>query len=171
MSKRRLTVGGIALGLMLGATAWVSIATVPLRATSSVQKGTQPETPSTQPRFRAFERAPRPQTPQPAADQRRVDVPPGAVRVGGDIRPPPKTRTADPLYPEAARAAQVSGVVILDILVDAEGRVTDVEILRSLPLLDDSAVEAVRQWRYAPTLLNGVAVPVLMTVTVNFQSR
>ncbi len=48
---------------------------------------------------------------------------------------------------------------------------TDVKILRSVPLLDDAAVEAVRQWEYTPTLLNGVPVPVIMTVTVNFQLR
>ena len=48
------------------------------------------------------------------------------------------------------------------------GRVTDVKILRSVPLLDDAAMVAVRQWVYTPTLLNGVPVPVIMTVTVNF---
>ena len=70
-----------------------------------------------------------------------------------------------------ARAARVSGVVILETVIGPDGRVTDVKILRSVPLLDDAALEAVRQWEYTPTLLNGVPVPVIMTVTVNFQLR
>ena len=52
--------------------------------------------------------------------------------------------------------------------ISPQGKVTDVRVLRSLPLLDQAAVEAVRQWIYAPTLLNGVPVPVIMTITVNF---
>jgi protein TonB len=62
----------------------------------------------------------------------------------------------------------VSGVVILEAVIGASGNVTDVKILRSVPLLDDAAIAAVRQWVYTPTLLNGVAIPVIMTVTVNF---
>ncbi len=93
------------------------------------------------------------------------------LRVGGNIGPPTKTRNVDPRYPPAAQAERVTGVVVLEILIDPEGRVTDSEVLRSVPLLDAAAVEAVRQWEYTPTLLNGVPVPVIMTVTVNFQLR
>ena len=99
------------------------------------------------------------------------DAHPDAVRVGGNIGPPQKTRNVDPLYPPAALAARVSGVVILEVLIDTDGRVADVEILRSVPLLDVAAVEAVRRWEYTTTVLNGVPVPVIMTVTVNFQLR
>jgi protein TonB len=67
-----------------------------------------------------------------------------------------------------AQAARVQGVVILEAVIGPNGNVTDVQVLRSVPLLDDAAVEAVRQWVYTPTLLNGVPVPVIMTVTVNF---
>jgi protein TonB len=56
-------------------------------------------------------------------------------------------------------------------VIGPNGRVTDVKILRSVPLLDEAAVAAVQQWEYTPTLLNGVPVPVIMTVTVNFQLR
>jgi protein TonB len=72
------------------------------------------------------------------------------------------------VYPPEALAAKVSGVVILEALIAADGRVSDAKVLRSVPLLDQAAVDAVRQWAYTPTLLNGVPVPVIMTVTVTF---
>ena len=62
----------------------------------------------------------------------------------------------------------MSGVVILEAVIGVDGRVADAKVLRSIPLLDQAAVDAVRQWVYTPTLLNGVPVPVIMTVTVNF---
>jgi|TARA_Y100000031_G_C7944646_1_gene258686 protein TonB len=62
----------------------------------------------------------------------------------------------------------VSGVVILEAVIGPDGRVRDVRVLRSAPLLDRAAIAAVRQWEYTPTLLNGVPVPVVMTVTVTF---
>ena len=65
----------------------------------------------------------------------------------------------------------MSGVVILEAVIGPDGRVTDVKVLRSVPLLDDAAIIAVRQWEYTPTRLNGSPVPVIMPVTVNFQLR
>ena len=97
--------------------------------------------------------------------------PPEPVRVGGNISPPTKTRDVSPTYPEVARAARVQGVVILEATIGPTGAVTDVNVLRSVPLLDEAAIAAVRQWQYTPTLLNGVPVPVIMTVTVNFSLR
>jgi protein TonB len=73
-----------------------------------------------------------------------------------------------PLYPVVARQAHIEGVVILEAVLDDQGRVESVRVLRSIPLLDQAAVDAVRQWRFTPALLNGQAVPVVMTVTVNF---
>lgn len=61
--------------------------------------------------------------------------------------------------------------MILEATIGPTGAVTDVIVLRSVPLLDEAAVDAVRQWQYTPTLLNGVPVPVIMTVTVNFSLR
>ena len=61
------------------------------------------------------------------------------------------------------------GVVIIDATIDEQGNVTETRILRSIPLLDEAAVAAVRQWKFSPTLLNGVPVPIVMTVTVNFK--
>jgi protein TonB len=91
------------------------------------------------------------------------------VRVGGGIRPPAKTRDAVPVYPTIAQAARVEGTVILEALLDERGRVQNLKVLRSYPLLDQAAIDAVRQWEYTPTLLNGVPVSVIMTVTVTFK--
>lgn len=91
------------------------------------------------------------------------------VRVGGQIEAPRKLRHQPPDYPELARRAGVQAVVILEAMIDTGGRVTDVRVLRGHPLLDEAALQAVRRWAYVPTLLNGVPVPVVMTVTVNFR--
>jgi protein TonB len=93
---------------------------------------------------------------------------PEPLRVGGNIRPPEKTVNVSPQYPPEAKAARVGGVVIMDILIGPDGRVADAEVIRSIPLLDDAALTAVNQWEYRPTLLNGVAVPIATTVTMNF---
>ena len=92
----------------------------------------------------------------------------GAVRVGGNIRPPTRIVDAKPVYPEIAQSARVQGVVICEAVIGPDGKVADVRILRSIPLLDQAAVDAVRQWEFTPTLLNGIPVPVIMTTTVNF---
>jgi len=92
----------------------------------------------------------------------------GALRVGGNVKTPIKIRDVRPVYPPDAQAARVSGTVILEIRVGTDGSVENAQILRSIPLLDQAAVEAVTQWRFTPTLLNGRAVPVIMTVTMNF---
>jgi protein TonB len=90
------------------------------------------------------------------------------VTVGGNIKMPAKLRGSAPVYPAIAQAAGVQGTVILEALLDDSGRVQNVRVLRSIHLLDQAAVDAVRTWEYTPTLLNGVPVPVVMTVTVTF---
>ncbi|MSO56703.1 MAG: energy transducer TonB [Acidobacteria bacterium] len=97
--------------------------------------------------------------------------PPAPVRVGGNIQAPKKVNDVNPVYPPIAQSARVQGVVILEATIGPDGQVQDVRVLRSIPLLDAAAIEAVRQWRYTPTLLNNVPVPVIMTVTVNFTLR
>jgi TonB family protein len=92
----------------------------------------------------------------------------GPVRVGGQIREPRKTKHVEFVYPSIARSARVQGVVILECTISPEGKVVDVRVLRSIPLLDSAAIEAIKQWEYTPTVLNGVPVPVIMTVTANF---
>ena len=92
----------------------------------------------------------------------------GPLRPGGQIRPPSKLRHVNPEYPELARQARIQGDVVLDCLIDAAGRITEVRVLSGHPLLAPAAVAAVSRWVYSPTELNGVAVPVLLTVTVRF---
>jgi TonB family protein len=94
-----------------------------------------------------------------------------AVRVGGKVRPPTKTKNVTPEYPEAARSSRVQGMVIIEAVIGADGKVAEAKVLRSVPQLDDAAVAAVKQWEFTPTLLNGKAVPVVMTVTVNFKLK
>jgi TonB family protein len=93
---------------------------------------------------------------------------PAPIRLGSGIHTPRKIVDVKPVYPQLAQSAHVEGVVILEALIDARGQVTSVHVLRSIPLLDQAAIAAVEQWTYTPTLLNGVAVPIVMTVTVQF---
>jgi TonB family protein len=92
----------------------------------------------------------------------------GTVRVGGNVQQPTKMKHVAPVYPLEAKEARVSGVVILEARIEADGRVVNARVLRSIPELDQAAIDAVRQWEFTPTLLNGVPTPVLMTVTVQF---
>jgi TonB family protein len=100
-----------------------------------------------------------------------VTHPLSGLRVGGDIRAPKKIADVPPVYPAAAQEARVQGIVILEVRIDEHGDISDTRLLRSIPLLDAAAIDAVRQWKYEPTLLNGSAVPVVMTVTTNFTLR
>lgn len=90
------------------------------------------------------------------------------VPVGGAIRAPLKVKHVMPAYPQLALLSRVQGIVIIEATIGADGRVVDARILRSVPLLDQAALDAVRQWEFTPTLLNGVPVPVVMSVTVTF---
>ena len=96
---------------------------------------------------------------------------PAPIRPGGDIKPPQRIAYVPPVYPTIAQTARVEGMVILDATIDEQGIVRDVRITRSIPLLDRAAIEAVSKWRYTPTRLNGVAVPIILTVTVSFSLR
>jgi periplasmic protein TonB len=99
--------------------------------------------------------------------------PPAAppLRVGGVIQAPTRVAYVAPVYPRLALASKVEGTVILEAMIDEKGAVREVRVLRSSQLLDGAAVDAVRQWRFTPTLLNGQPVPVVMTVTVGFSLK
>jgi protein TonB len=90
------------------------------------------------------------------------------IRVGGAVQPPVKIRDVRPFYPAEAQAAGVAGVVIIEAVISGDGTVQDARVLRGVPMLDQAALDAVRQWRYIPPLLNGQPVSVIMTVTINF---
>ena len=94
--------------------------------------------------------------------------PPIPIRVGSGIAPPTRIKNINPVYPPEAQRARVQGVVIIEATIGADGRVTNARVIRSIPLLDAAALDAVRQWEYTPTIVDGRAVPVIITVTVNF---
>ena len=106
--------------------------------------------------------------PQPDAPADPSNAP---LRIGDGVAPPLKIHDVPPVYPPAAREAGVQGLVILDATIDPTGVVGDIEVLKSVPELDEAAIAAVEQWRYEPTLVDGLPVPVSMTMTINFTLR
>jgi protein TonB len=102
---------------------------------------------------------PPPDPPRPNVPVRVADLPVSPRRIGD----------ARPVYPEIARAARVEGTVILEAVLDTNGRVTQLRVLKSAAMLDQAALDAVRQWRYTPSFYGGHPVSVLMTITVRFQ--
>ncbi len=94
----------------------------------------------------------------------------GPIRVGGQLKEPRKIKYVDPVYPEIARRARVAGSVILEVVVDKEGNPKSIKVLRGLSMgLTEAAVEAVKQWRWEPSTLNGKPVEVIVVLTVNFK--
>lgn len=100
--------------------------------------------------------------PKPAA-------PTEPLRVGGIIKTPVKIAGDSPVYPDLAQRVRKQGMVIIEATIDVDGNVINARVLRSEPLLDQAALDAVKTWRYTPTLLNGIPVAVVMTVVVQFQ--
>ena len=92
-------------------------------------------------------------------------------RAGGDIKSPARTYYVEPVYPTIARQTRTEGMVILEATIDESGVVRNVKVLRSHALLDEAAIDAVSKWKYTPTKLNGVAIPIVLTVTVSFALR
>jgi TonB family protein len=109
----------------------------------------------------------RPAAPTPIAAAGNAPTP---VRVGGNIRAPRKTVNVAPAYPERMRDAGLEGQVPIEALIGVDGRVTSVRVATAQihPDFATAAIDAVRQWRFEPTLLNGKPVEVVMTVSVTF---
>src|SRR2546426_26654 len=94
--------------------------------------------------------------------------PQGPIHWHSGIRVPQKIVDVAPIYPRFARDAHAQGIVIIEATIDARGNVVAARVTKSVSLLDQAALDAVRQWKFSPTLLNGVPVPIIMTVTVRF---
>lgn len=90
------------------------------------------------------------------------------LRIGGDIPPPRKLQDVPPVYPAEAIAARITGIVTIEARIGVTGDVEEARVVSGVPMLDEPALVAVRQWRYTPTVVKGVPVPVIMTVTVRF---
>lgn len=93
----------------------------------------------------------------------------GVYQVGSGVLSP--RRFGNATYPPDALAAGLDGNVVAEITVNEVGVVTDARVLKSIPLLDEAALKAVKEWRYDPTIIDGKAVPIKMRVTVNFSTR
>ncbi|MEO7156849.1 MAG: energy transducer TonB [Vicinamibacterales bacterium] len=91
-----------------------------------------------------------------------------AVRVGGQVRPPVKIKDVAPVYPAIAQSARVSGDVVIEATIDEDGNVADAKVVKSVPLLDQAALNAVQQWKYRPSMRDGKPTAVVMTITVKF---
>jgi len=89
--------------------------------------------------------------------------------MGGELQEPTLIHRVDPVYPGVAISAGIEGRVILEAIVDEEGRVESLKVVRSGGVLDRPALEAVRQWRYSPVLLNGRPEKFILTVVVSFR--
>ena len=93
------------------------------------------------------------------------------MRVGGQITTPALLKRVEPIYPEMAAVAQLTGMVILEATVSTDGCVDTVKVLRSAhPFLDHAAIDALKQWQYSSLVLNGIKTPFVLTVTFNFRA-
>jgi TonB family protein len=93
----------------------------------------------------------------------------GAVKVTDKIQPPKLITKVNPVYPEEARKAGLQGVVILSARTDIHGKVKDVMVLRSVPALNQAAIDAVKQWQYEPLIVDGQPKEAVFTTTVVFK--
>jgi periplasmic protein TonB len=91
------------------------------------------------------------------------------VRVGGMVKEPRPLKLIPPIYPSLASKARISGVVILEATLTAQGTVEEIRVVSGHPLLIEAAIACVKQWEYEPTMLNGVPVPVILTAKVRFE--
>ena len=100
--------------------------------------------------------------PPPSAPARQI------YRVGGQVKPPRLIKQVEPQYPLIAKKAHIGGVVVIDAVIDEHGNVTEAHAVSGPGLLFPAALEAVSQWKYEPTYLNGEPVPLMLEVNVTF---
>jgi len=101
-----------------------------------------------------------------------VDLPKNIYRIGGAVTAPKLIYKVEPKYTEAARRARIEGTVILQAIVQVDGKARDFNVIQSLePGLDQRAIDAVTQWRFQPGRRDGSAVALLATFVVNFRLR
>jgi periplasmic protein TonB len=96
---------------------------------------------------------------------------PVRIRVGGELKPPRLVSSALPVYPAMARDAGIEGDVVIDTTIDKTGKVTATKVVSGPPMLRQAALEALRQWKYEPSKLNGEPVPVQMIVMIKFHRQ
>jgi periplasmic protein TonB len=111
---------------------------------------------------------PPPPPPPPPPSPSTAAAPSEPVRVGGVVKEPKVVKMVPPVYPVLASRARVSGTVILEATLTAQGSVEEIRVLSGHPLLIQAAMDCVKQWQYEPTYLNGVPVAVILTAKVHF---
>ncbi|HEX8879935.1 MAG TPA: energy transducer TonB [Candidatus Acidoferrum sp.] len=93
------------------------------------------------------------------------------VRVGGKVKRPRVLFAPGPVYPLLARQARISGSVVIDAVIDTQGNVVEMQAVSGQPILTMAAMEALRRWKYEPTILGSEPVPVRLLVTITFESH
>jgi protein TonB len=106
---------------------------------------------------------PSPPVPPPAPS-----VKASPVRQGGNVQPARLIHQVNPVYPQIARQTRVQGVIVMEAIISKEGSVESLRVVSGHPLLFQSAIDAVKQWKYHPATLNGEPVDVITTITVTF---
>lgn len=106
--------------------------------------------------------------PPPPPPPPKAAAPVEPVRVGGMVKEPRPIKVVPPVYPPLASRARVTGTVVLEATLTAEGKVEEIKVISGHPLLVDAAIQCLKQWQYEPTYLNGIAVPVILTARIHF---
>ena len=106
--------------------------------------------------------------PPPPPPPPKAAAPVAPVRVGGKVQEPRPIKMVPPVYPPLASKARVSGTVVLEATLTAQGTVEEIHVISGHPLLIEAAIDCVKQWQYEPTYLNGEPVPVILTARVHF---
>ncbi|MGO9259563.1 MAG: energy transducer TonB [Bryobacteraceae bacterium] len=106
--------------------------------------------------------------PPPPPPPKKAVATPQRIKVGGNVQQAMLINQPHPLYPPLAKQARIQGVVELNAIIGKDGTVQNLTVVKGHPLLVQSALDAVKQWRYKPTLLNGEPVEVQTTIDVNF---
>jgi TonB family protein len=155
MSKTKVVFANVSLAALLCTAGWVSSISFPLTAVAQDQEKEEPKDGKAPAQNFDFAKAF-----PPAAGMR--------IRVGGNVQASNLLSQVKPTYPPDARAARIQGTVKLGVLVGTDGRISDIVLVSGPPALVQSSVDAVRQWVYRPTLLNGNPVEVISVVDVNY---
>ena len=111
--------------------------------------------------------APPPPPPPPPPPIIKAD----RIRQGGNVQAANLIEQVNPIYPPLARQARIQGVVVMEAVISKEGSIESLRVVTGHPLLNQAALDAVKQWKYRPTLLNGEPVEVITTVTVTFNLK
>jgi TonB family protein len=172
MNRLRLTLSLAGISALLAFVLYLSAGWFPLAGSPAIAQNQSTETTE-----KALQEKLVPQSPgADPAQKNNLDAKPNEsknpeIRMGDKVSESKLIRRVAPVYPQAAKDAKVQGTVVLSIQIDEEGNVTDAKVERGYPILDDAAVEAVKQWKYSPTLLNGKPVNVTATVSIVFQLK